>query len=86
MGEWRLVDVSVDGKHWDKSLLPDEDMTITINNDGTLLQRMGDFREEGSWHVDKEGAIVMEDQSAAIDDEGYLVAEQNGLISRLAKK
>ena len=86
IGQWILSDISLDGKHWDKSLMPDEEMTITISPEGTALQCMGEKKEEVRWNIDDNGNIVMGEQMASIDDEGYLVADHNGTIVRLAKK
>ncbi len=86
VGNWVLTDISLDGKHWDKTLMPDEEMTITINAEGTALQCIGEMSEETRWHIDDQGHIVMGEQLASIDDEGYLVADHNGTIVRLSKK
>lgn len=86
VGDWTLSDISLDGKHWDKSLMPEDNMTIAINGDGTLNMSIGDVREDARWYIDDNGNIVMGEQIASIDDEGYLVADHNGTIVRMAKK
>ena len=86
VGKWTLADISLDGKHWDNSLVPDYETILTINADGTLEYCSGDFREDSRWHIDEKGNIVMAEQIASIDEEGYLVADHNGTICRMKKK
>lgn len=86
VGEWYATDISMDGEHWDKSLLPEDEMSITINANGTLLQKMGNFEEEEHWRIDKDGSIVLGEQRATVDDNGYMVADHDGMIVRLKKK
>ena len=71
---------------WDETVMPEDDMTITINNDGTLLMTMGEYNEEDQWVIDKDGNIIMGEQPATIDDNGYLVADHNGTIVRMKRK
>ena len=86
VGEWVLAGISLDGKHWDEGLVPDDGMTITINANGTLVMCVGDFSEQARWYVDDKGDIVMSEQHASIDDEGYLVADHDGMIVRMTKR
>lgn len=86
VGTWILSGISLDGENWDETVMPEDDMTITINNDGTLLMTMGEYNEEDQWVIDKEGNIIMGEQPATIDDNGYLVADHNGTIVRMKRK
>lgn len=86
VGEWLMTDVADKGQTWDKSLLPNEEMTLTINADGSLFMKMGEYNEKAYWHLDTEGNIVMAEQVAEIDDEGHLIADHDGLLVRFSKK
>ena len=85
VGTWTLSGISLDGENWDETIMPEEEMTITINNNGTLLMNMGEYSEEDQWTIDKDGNIVMGEQIAKIDDDGYLVADHNGTIVRMKR-
>ena len=86
VGEWKVTNVSPDGKKWDSTILPDEEVTLTLEDDMTVKLKMGDFEETANWHIDDNGNVIMGEQSASLDDAGNLVAELNGMLVRLEKK
>lgn len=81
-----MTNVSPDGKKWDSTILPDEEVTLTLEDDMTVKLKMGDFEESANWHIDDKGNVIMGEQSASLDDAGNLVAELNGMLVRLEKK
>lgn len=81
-----MTNVSPDGKKWDSTILPDEEVTLTLGDDMTVKLKMGDFEETANWHIDDKGNVIMGEQSASLDDAGNLVAELNGMLVRLEKK
>ena len=81
-----MTNVSPDGKKWDSTILPDEEVTLTLEDDMTVKLKMGDFEETANWHIDDKGNVIMGEQSASLDDAGNLVAELNGMLVRLEKK
>lgn len=86
VGEWKVTNISPDGKKWDSTILPDEEMTLTIDKNKTVKLKMGDFEETANWHTDDKGDILMGEQTASLDDAGNLVAELNGMLVRFEKK
>lgn len=85
VGVWKATNVSLDGKTWDKTVLPEEEMTLTIAKDNTMTMKMGDYEETANWSVNKKGEIVMAEQTATLDDAGNLVAEHNGMTVRFER-
>ena len=86
IGTWHLCDISVDGQLWDDSTLPDDEMTLAVNGDGSVVLNIGEYNEKDFWHVDDQGRLVMAEQTAIIDENGYLIAEHNGTLIRLARR
>ncbi len=87
IGNWKLVEYSVNGENQLDSLVGDEDYLWEFKEDYTLIRdRGGDQPVNGVWEISEENDIIVTLKMVNVDGGGYYYEKDTLDLTRLTNK